>query len=211
MPDPVDIVLHYAPRTRSFSALWLVEELGHDYRLQSFAMASRHHKSPEFMQMNPMGKVPVVVVGETPVSELGAIAIYLADRFPEAKLAPGVEDPQRADFLRWVFFASAIMEPALGEKLLKWQAPASSMAWGSFDEMWRVVNDAMKGGPYLLGETFSAADVLVGSALRFGQIFGALPKEGATAEYVARLSQRDAFVRAAAIEHREGERFPPAG
>lgn len=119
MPDPVDIVLHYAPRTRSFSALWLVEELGHDYRLQSFAMASRHHKSPEFMQMNPMGKVPVVVVGETPVSELGAIAIYLADRFPEAKLAPGVEDPQRADFLRWVFFASAIMEPALGEKLLK--------------------------------------------------------------------------------------------
>jgi glutathione S-transferase len=156
-----------------------------------------------------MGKVPVVVHDGTPVAELGAIAIYLSDRFPDAGLAPAIDDPKRADYLRWCFFASAIIEPCLGEKFFKWEIPAASVAWGSFDRMMTTLTEGLKQGPYLLGDQFSAADVLVGSNVRFGHMFGAIPNEGVTAEYVARLTAREACARAAVIERREGERFPP--
>jgi len=112
--------------------------------------------------------------------------------------------------LRWCFFSSAIIEPALGEKFFNWDVPASSVAWGSFRHMLTMLEAGVAGGPYLLGETFSAADVLVGSTARFGQMFGAIESD-AIAEYVERLTARDACKRAAEIERREGERFPPEG
>ena len=203
-----DLTLHYAPRTRSFTALWLVEELERPYHLESFAMASGRHRQDDFRALNPMGKVPVVVHRGTPVAELGAIAIYLADSFPEAGLGPRIDEPDRAAFLRWVFFASAIMEPAFGEKFFKWEVPDRSVAWGSFDRMWAALERALDEGPHLLGARFSAADVLVAASLRFGQMFGILPQEGLAADYVGRLSARPACQRAAEIERREGARFP---
>lgn len=206
--EDAQLVLYYAPRSRAFTALWLLEELEHEYRLESFDLNSGRNQEDDFAKLNPMKKVPVVVHDGVAVSELGAIAIYLTDRFPDAKLGPGPMDPDRAAFLRWIFFASAIMEPAFGEKFFKWQVPARSVAWGSFDRMWQTVNAGLVPGPYLLGERFSAADVLVGATLRFGQMFGILPKEGPTFEYVERLTQRDACQRAAAIEVHEAERFP---
>ena len=104
MPETLeaDLVLHYAPRTRSLVALWLLEELGVPYRLASFDLATGHHKSPEHLALNPMGKVPVVVDRGVPVSELGAIAIYLADRYPAAGLAPALDHPDRAAYLRYM-------------------------------------------------------------------------------------------------------------
>lgn len=211
MPETsdADLVLHYAPRTRSFTALWLMEELGRPYRLASFDINTGHHKDPEYLAINPMGKVPAVVDRGVPVTETGAIAIYLADRYPQAGLAPALDDPRRPDFLRWIFFAQAIMEPAYGEKFFKWSVPARSVAWGSFDQMLAVLTAGVQPGPWLLGDTFTAADVLVGSTARFGVLFGALPKEGPVADYVARVSSRDAFARASAIEARESARFPP--
>jgi glutathione S-transferase len=152
--------------------------------------------------------VPVIVHGETPVSELGAIAIYLADNFSSSGLAPAPTAPLRAAFLRWVFFSSAIMEPCLGEKFFNWNLPAVSMAWGSFEHMMATLEPALETGPYLLGDQFSAADVLVGSTLRFGHMFGAIPNEGVTKSYAERLAARGAFKRASEIEAREGERFP---
>ncbi len=205
-----DLVLHYAPRSRAFTAVWLLEEFGEPYELKSFNLASGHQKSKAFLALNPMGKVPVLVDQGVPVSELGAIAIYLADKCKDAKMGPGPADPDRAAFLRWTFFASAIMEPAYGEKFFKWEVPAASVAWGSFEQMWTTLNDALKEGPYLLGEQICAADLLIASNLRFGQMFGILPKEGLAADYVTRLSGRPACVRAAAIEIEQGKLHPPA-
>ncbi|MCA9562555.1 MAG: glutathione S-transferase family protein, partial [Myxococcales bacterium] len=205
------LTLYYAPRTRSFTALWLLEELGVDYELMSVDLAAGVHKSPEYLALNPMGKVPLVVDRGRPVSELGAIAIYLADLYPQSGLCPSLDDPQRPAYLRWIFFASAIIEPAYAQKFFKWEIKPSQAAWGSFDQMLSVLNQGVPESGYLLGEHFSAADVVVGAGARFGLMFGALPKEGAIANYVARLTERDAFKRASEIEARESARFPAQG
>ncbi len=207
--------LYYTPRSRAFTALWLLEELGQPYELESFALDGDRHKQPDYLALNPMGKVPLVVVshedGEVPVSETGAIAMYLAERFPESKLAPAVSDAKRAAYLRWMLFSGSVIEPALGEKFFQWEVPARSVSWGCFADMERTLSDALSASPYLLGEEFSAADIVVGASARFGLLFGAFEKTGPIADYVARLVERPAFKRADAIETREGERFPPAG
>lgn len=205
------LTLHYAPRSRSFTALWLLEELGVDYTLESFDLNTGRHKQADFLALNPMGKVPLVVCDGIPVAEMGAIAIYLADRFQHAQhaqLAPALDDPQRPAYLRWVLFASGVIEPALGEKFFKWTVPARSVAWGSFASMESALTAAVAQGPWLLGDRFSAADVVVGATARFGVMFGAFDKHGPIADYVARLSERPGFQRAQAIEQRESERFP---
>ena len=208
-PDAAaSLTLFYAPRTRSFTALWLLEELGEPYRLESFDLNTGRHKQPDYLALNAMGKVPVVRDGEVPVSELGAIAIYLADRFPNAALAPSPEAPERAAYLRWMFFSSAIMEPAFAEKFFGWNPPARQVAWGSYGQMLEVLTRGVDTDGYLLGDRFSAADVLIGAGVGFGVRFGALPNDGPIAAYLARVSARPAFARASAIEAREGERFP---
>ncbi len=203
-----ELVLYYAPRSRSFAGLWLMEELGEAYRLESFDLGSGRHKEVDYLGMNPMGKVPMVVCDGVAVPELGAMAIYLADCFPGAGLAPGIGDAGRADFLRWCFFASAIVEPAMAQKMFGWEASAAHVAWGSWDEMLRVVRGQLAGGePWLLGDKFSVADLLVGNILRFATMFGALEPGGVIGEYVARCEGRAAFKRAEEIEARETARF----
>lgn len=204
------LTLYFAPRTRSFAALWLLEELGEPYRLESFDFATGRHKQADYLALNPMGKVPLVVDGETPVPEIGAMAIYLADRYSAAGLAPALTDAARAAYLRWMFFASAIMEPAYAQKLFEWEVSPSTVAWGSFEQMMEVLADGLAEGPWLLGETFSAADVVVGNNLVFGQMIGLIPQDGPIGTYLARLKAREAFQRAEAIEQREGARFPVA-
>lgn len=203
------LTLYYAPRTRSFGALWLLEELGEKYRLESFDIQTGRHKQADYLALNPMGKVPLVVDGGLPVCELGAIAIYLADAYPDAGLGPVATDSLRPAFLRWIFFSSAIMEPAYGQKLFKWEVPAVSASWGSFDQMLAVLTEAVRENSWLLKNTFSSADVLVGATLRFGQMIEIIPKDGPVGEYIKRLQARDAFKRAEEIELRESERFPP--
>src|SRR5690606_12223161 len=105
------LTLHYAPRTRAFTALWLLEELGVAYELDSFDLYTGRHKQPAFLALNPMGKVPLVVCDQIPISETGAIAVYLADRFTAAGLAPALDDPQRPAYLRWMFFTAGVLEP----------------------------------------------------------------------------------------------------
>ncbi|MFO7561024.1 MAG: glutathione S-transferase family protein, partial [Enhygromyxa sp.] len=202
------LTLHYAPRTRSFTILWLLEELGVAYELDSFDIHSGRHKQADFLGLNPMGKVPVLVCDGAPISESGAIATYLADRFAAAELAPALDDPQRPAYLRWMFFAAGVIEPALAQKLLKLEAPASTVAWGSFEQMQEVLRAAVRDSQWLLGDRFSAADVVVGAGARFGVMFGAFEQQGPIADYVARLTAREAFTRAEAIEQREGDRFP---
>ena len=202
-----ELVLYYAPQTRSFTALWLLEELGASYRLEAFALRSMRHKEPDYRALHPMGKVPLVVDRGVAVPELGAQAIYLADRYTERALAPSIEEPARAAYLRWILFASAIIEPAMAEKMFGWESQPTAVAWGSYDQMIEVLTAAISEGPWLLGERFTVADVLVGSAARFGVMFGAFPQEGPIVDYVGRLSEREAFERASAIEEREGRRL----
>lgn len=197
--------LFHAPRTRAFTALWLLEEMGLPYQLESFDLRSGRHKQEDFLALNPMGKVPLLVERGRPVSELGAIALYLTEQHPMAAMAPSVDHESRPDFLRWLFFASAIMEPALGEKLFKWEVPAQSVAWGSFLQAVEVLTRGIERGPWLLGERFTLADVLVASSARFGVLFGAIEEEGPIADYVSRASERDAFHRASAIEKEKAE------
>lgn len=189
------LTLYHAPRTRAFTALWLLEELGQPFEVHSFDMASGYHRSPEYLALNPMGKVPMLMDGETPVSEMGAIALYLLERFPESGLVPAAGDPKRAEFLRWMFFVPGIVEPALAQKFFSWEPPRATVAWGSYDLMIEVAEKGLQPGPWLLGETFSAADVVVGAALRFGVLFGAIDSPAIKA-YVERISARPAFGRA---------------
>jgi glutathione S-transferase len=196
-----DIVLYYAPRSRAFRALWFLEELGRPYRIAPVDFEKGEHKRPEFLKLNPMGKLPTVVDEGTPIAESGAILMHLADKYSAGTLAPRPDDAKRADYLRWLFFAVGVMEPAFGEKFFKWQdIPARRAAWGSFADMERVVTDALTPGPYLIGERFTAADVLVCSNLHWGTIFKLFPDEGAIADYVARCAARPALKRAREIE-----------
>lgn len=208
---PLD--LYFAPRSRALTALWLLEELGVPYALHDFLLQGGRHKQDDFLALNPMGKVPVVVDDGIPVAELGAIAIYLTDKYRTIPLSPGLDHPDRAAFLRWCFFASGIMEPALGERFFKWTVPASAVAWGSYAQAETTLAQAVTHKPYLVGDTFTAADLLVGSIVRFGLAFGAIPKEGPNAEpivaYVERLTQRPAFARAQALEAESLARLSP--
>lgn len=194
------IKLYFAPRSRSFTALWLLEELGVPYEIERFDIASGRHKQPDYLQLNPMGKVPLVVDDGVPVAETAAIAIHLSDRHRQTVLSPAIDDPDRAAFLRWTVFAPGVIEPAFAEKFANATPRPSNHAWGSFDQMLEVASAGVTPGPFLLGDRFSAADVVVGASLRFGLLFGIVPKEGAIAAYVARLSSREAFQRALAIE-----------
>lgn len=206
--NPPELTLFYAPRSRARTGVWLLEELGEPYVLSTFDLNGDRHKQPDFLALNPMGKVPVVVHAGQAIAELGAIAIYLADRFPAAKLAPSVMDPARADYLRWCFFASAVMEPCFGEAFFKWDVPARSVAWGSFADMLKTLADAVTDREWLLGDTFSAADILVGATAGFGVRFGVIAKDGPIGAYVERCLARPAAQRADVIEAREDARFP---
>jgi glutathione S-transferase len=199
--ENADIVLHYAPRTRSFRALWFLEELGRPYRIALVDIEKGEHKRPEFLKLNPMGKLPAVVDQGVPIAESGAILLYLADKYSSGVLAPRPDDPKRADYLRWLFFAAGVMEPAFGEKFFKWQdVPARRAAWGAFADMERVATEGIVPGPYLLGGQFTAADVFVCSNFHWGLLTKLFPEKGAIADYVGRCAARSALQRSLKIE-----------
>jgi glutathione S-transferase len=198
--DSAEIVLYYAPKTRAFRALWFLEELGEPYRIALVDYANAGQKQPEILKLNPMGKLPTVVDHGIPIAENGAIITCLADKYSAGELAPLPDDPKRADYLRWLFFAVGVMEPAYCEKFFGWELDPQQVAWGSFADMETVVTGAVAPGPWLLGDRFSAADVLMGSNLHFGLLTKVFAETGAIADYVARCAERPALQRAMAIE-----------
>lgn len=198
--DHAKITLHYAPRTRALATMWALEELGVDYQVQLHSFAEGTNKTPEFLALNPMGKLPTVVDDGQVCAETGAIFLWLGDRYSVDVLAPSPTSAERGDFLRWLFFAGSVVEPCLGERFFKWELPPAQVAWGSYARMERTLTTALEAGPWLLGERFTLADVAVGAGVRFGVKFGAIPADGALGAYVERLEAREAFVRAAAFE-----------
>ncbi len=198
--EKADITLYYAPRSRAFRMLWFLEELGRPYRLEVLDLNKGEHKRPDFLAINPMGKVPTLTDQGIPIAETGAILVHLADKYSPGELAPLFKEPHRADYLRWLFFAAGVMEPAFGEKFFKWEVPARRVAWGDFASMEKTVTAGVEPGPWLLGDQFTAADVYVGSNLHWGVLWDLFPKEGALADYVARCAARPALKRAMAME-----------
>lgn len=195
--------LYWCLQTRSFRALWLMEEAGVPYERVRVDIRKGEQNAPWFRAINPMGKVPALSDGEAKVAESAALCAYVAERCPEAKLAPPLGDPARGRYLHWLFFAAGCIEAAYTQKFTNLAVPGGevSAGWGSFDKVMDVLEQAVRPGPWLLGERFSAADIMIGADLHFGlTLLKIVPPRPAFADYVGRCSERPAFKRAEAIE-----------
>jgi glutathione S-transferase len=192
--------LYWSPRSRSFTALWLMEETGQPYERVLTDITTGAQKTPEYLAINPMGKVPALKDGDATLAEAAAICAYVAERYPEAKLAPPLGDPRRAKYLQWLFFSPSCIEPALIQIFTKLEVPASTAAWGSATQVFDVLDAALARGPWMLGDTFSAADIVIGSGLNFAvRQFKMVPSRPAFDAYIARCVARPAFQRAEKI------------
>ena len=154
--------LYYASPSRASVAMWMLEELGEPYEIELLSLKNGDQRKPAFLAINPMGKVPTLVDGGTIVSEVSAICCYLADAYPEGRLAPAIGDKLRGPYLKWLFFVPSCVEPAILDKAMNRPPPPRSTAgWADYDTVVEVLRDATgKASPYLLGERFSAADVV---------------------------------------------------
>lgn len=193
------ITLYYSPQTRATGARVLLEELGVPYRLHVLNMKTGEQRQPDYLTINPMGKVPAIRHGDALVTEQAAVYLYLADLFPEAGLAPALSDPSRAAYLRWLVYYGSCFEPAMMDKHLK-REPASpnETPYSSYDDMLATIEQALIPGPYLTGETLTAADLLWGIALSWTMMFGLVPERPVFRAYVERITSRPAFQKVAA-------------
>jgi glutathione S-transferase len=197
-----DLTLYHAAPSRSSIARWMLEEIGEPYDLHVLSLAKGEQQAPDYLAVNPMGKVPALKHGDAVITEAAAICTYLADEFPQARLNVPVGDPRRGTYLRWLFFAPSCIEPAITDRAFprKEEPRRGMLGYGDFDTVMAVVAGAVEPGPYLMGEQFTAADVVLGSTLRWGMMFGILPKRPEFVAYVGRLEQRPALKRAVALD-----------
>jgi len=191
-----DITLYASVASRSFTARWMLEELGVAYRVQMIDIRAGEQKSPDYLRLNPMGKVPTLTDGDRVVTETAAICLFLADRYGYGALAPRVEDAGRATYLRWAVFSTAVLEPAYQTKAL--DLPAFRHGWGDLDSALNTVRQAVTPGPWLLGEAFTAADVALGAALTVGLFTQQIPDDPVLGAYNQRLAGRPAYQAASA-------------
>jgi glutathione S-transferase len=195
------VTLFHAPNSRSGGTRVLLEELGADYELHVLNLKKNEQRDPAYLAINPMGKVPAIRHGDALVTEQPAVYIYLADLYADAGLAPALDDPLRGPYLRWLVFYGSSFEPALIDKAMKREpAPSSTSPYGDYDTMLGTLTQQLRAGPYLLGERFSAADVLWGSALAWTTAFKLVPELPEIMDYIARVSSRPAAQRARALD-----------
>lgn len=197
-----ELVFYTNPQSRGRLVRWMLEEVGQPYRTEVLDYAGSM-KAPAYLAINPMGKVPAITHGGAVVTECAAICAYLADAFPQAKLAPPPGDRRRAAYYRWLFFTSGPVEFAISNKALGFAVPLERermMGYGNFDQALKTLEDAISKSDYITGDSFSAADVYVGSHLNFNMMFGTIDKRPAFERYVARLTARPAFARARQLD-----------
>jgi glutathione S-transferase len=193
------VTLFHSPNTRSSGALMLLEELGADYKLHVLNQKVGEQRKPEYLAINPMGKVPAVMHNGALITEQVAVYLYLADLYADKGLAPQIGDPLRGSYLRWMVYYGSCFEPAVVDKSQKRElAPPSMNPYGDFDTMLKTLTDQLGKGPYILGEKFSAADVLWGSALTWITMFGLVESTPVIKAYVDRANARPAVARARA-------------
>ncbi|MBP7240923.1 glutathione S-transferase family protein [Amaricoccus sp.] len=191
-----EIVLYTNPRSRGRIAHWMLEEVDAPYRTE-FIELGAGTRTPEFLAINPMGKVPTLVHGAEVVTEAAAICAYLADTFPEAGLAP--RPGERAAYYRWLFFAAGPLESSVTNRALGFTPPEERqgmVGYGSFEAVMDTIERALEAGPFVAGDRFTAADVYFGSQVGWGLMFGSIEARPAFKEYWGRLASRPALARA---------------
>jgi glutathione S-transferase len=194
------ITFYTNPMSRGQIARWMLEEVGAPYE-QVLLDYGTTMKAPDYLSINPMGKVPAIKHGDNIITECAAICAYLADAFPDAGLAP--RNGEHADYYRWMFFAAGPVEAAITNRSLGLDVPADKAmmaGYGSYDAMVNVLAGAVARHDYIAGDRFTAADVYVGSQVIWGRMFGSLPQRDAFDAYAARLVARPAYIRAKAMD-----------
>jgi glutathione S-transferase len=191
-----ELVFYTNPQSRGAITHWMLEEIGCPYRVEAMAFGPRM-KSPEYLALNPMGKVPTIKHGNMVVTETGAILAYLADAFPEAKLAPPIGE--RSAYYRWLFFVAGPAEAAISNKSVGWN-PAPDMqarfGYGSYERTLDTLEKAVQGKGFLAADHFTAADLYMTSMLHWGMMFGTIEKRPAFEAYTAHHANRPAAKRA---------------
>lgn len=197
-----ELILYTNPMSRGRVARWMLEEVGAPYRTELLDYATTM-KAPAYLAINPMGKVPALRHGDVVVTETAAICAYLADAFPNAGLAPAPGDRLRGPYYRWLFFTAGPVEAAVSNKALGFEVPAERermMGYGRIDLVMDALEAAVSRAEYIVGNSFTAADLYVGSHLGFGMMFGTIEKRPAFERYWQRMSARPACARAKALD-----------
>lgn len=197
-----DLVFYTNPMSRGRIARWMLEEIGQPYETVVLDYATTL-KSPAYLAINPMGKIPALTHGDAVVTECAAICAYLADAFPQAGLAPAIGSKARAPYFRWLFFAAGPIEAAITNKQFGLELPPGkdrAVGYGSLEAVLNALEQGVAKSRYLAGDAFSAADLYVGSHISFGFMFGTIEKRPAFVEYWERLSTRPAYLRAAELD-----------
>jgi glutathione S-transferase len=197
------ITLFWCPQTRASRILWLLEEMNQPFEVQLIDIRKPEaKKDPDFIAASPMGKVPAITdvtpSGTVRMADSASIGLYLADRYPAAGLAPAIDDPARGQYLYWMTYTPGVIEPAMMEKFTGMEVSRASSGWGNFEAMIEVLEAGVKQGPWVMGEKFSAADVLLGSSIYFMKMFGILPDSPVLEAYFERCLARPAYQKALA-------------
>jgi glutathione S-transferase len=194
------LTLYHAAPSRSSTTLWMLEEVGQPYGIHLLSIKKGENREHPYLDINPMGKVPALKHGDAIITEVAAICCYLADAFPEAGLNVPLADPRRGPYLKWLFFAPGVLEPAIMDRAFArvGEPPRAALGYGDFDTAINVLAKAVTPGPFLMGDQFTAADVVIGSQLRWASIFKLLPERKEFTDYVARFADRPALKRAQA-------------
>lgn len=188
------ITLFYSPQTRAAGIRIILEELGAPYNLEIMNMKAGENREPDFLAVNPLGKVPTIRHRGAVVTEQVAIAIYLGDLFPAANMAPAIDDPHRGTYLRWLVYYAACFEPALIDRFAQHPPVDNSQSvYGDFDTMLDTLESALNGGPWILGDRMSVADVLWGVGLNWAMMFKLVPERPVFRELSDRITSRAAF------------------
>lgn len=197
MPDQKPrLTLYHAVPSRASIVRWMLEEVGEPYEIELLDLKAGDQTKPSYRAINPMGRVPALKDGDIVITESAAICCYLADAYPAAKLAPPIGDARRGPYLKWLFFGPSCVEPAMIDKALDRPTPPRSTAgWADYDTVIDVLKTAVARAPYLLGEQFTAADVVIGATIRWGLMFKLLPELPEFVAYTKRLAERPALQR----------------
>jgi glutathione S-transferase len=194
------LTLYHAAPSRSSITRWMLEEIGEPYDIHLLNLGRGDNRKPDYLAINPMGKVPALKHGDTVITEAAAICAYLADEFPRAKLNVPIGTPRRGVYLKWLFFGPSCIEAAIMDRTFprKEEARRAALGYGDFDTAMDVTAKAVANGPYLMGDQFTAADVIIGSTLRWGMMFKMVPERPEFTAYTNRLATRPALQRAEA-------------